>query len=107
MTIVKILKREDGGHSNQTMYSMTPAIFPVPDGYCLVPDTMLPLENFPYGDLEAEEIDGVMTLTKWTAEELPPEPEPQPPVPSEQDDINAMLVDHELRLSLLELGGDI
>lgn len=27
--------------------------------------------------------------------------------PSEQDDINAMLIDHELRLSILELGGDI
>lgn len=33
-----------------------------------------------------------------------PEPEPGPYVPTEQDDTNAMLVDHEYRLTLLELG---
>ncbi len=107
MTIVKLEKCEDGSHNNQTILNVTPAIFPVPNGYCLVPDDMMPLEHFPYGDLEAEEIGGIMTLTKWTAGEVPPAPEPEPPEPSEQDDINAMLIDHELRLSLLELGGDV
>lgn len=35
----------------------------------------------------------------------PPEPEPEPePVPDPQDDTDAMLVDHELRITMLELG---
>ena len=34
-----------------------------------------------------------------------PEPEPQPePAPTEEDDTASMLVDHEYRLTLLELG---
>lgn len=33
-------------------------------------------------------------------------PEPIPPEPTEEDDMNAMLVDHEYRLVLLELGID-
>lgn len=31
-------------------------------------------------------------------------PEPTPPEPTEEDDMNAMLVDHEYRLTLIELG---
>ena len=31
-------------------------------------------------------------------------PEPEPPEPTEEDDVNAMLVDHEYRLTLVELG---
>ena len=45
--------------------------------------------------------DGVLTLTNE------PEPEPVEPVdpePTAQDDTDAMLIDHELRLTLLELG---
>ncbi len=33
-----------------------------------------------------------------------PEPAPTPPEPTEEDDVNGMLVDHEYRLTLLELG---
>lgn len=39
--------------------------------------------------------------------ELMPEPEPEPeptPEPTEADDTASMLVDHEFRLTLLELG---
>lgn len=32
---------------------------------------------------------------------------PKPPEPTEEDDINNMLVDHELRISMLEIGGEI
>ena len=32
---------------------------------------------------------------------------PEPSEPTEEDDINQMLVDHELRISMLEIGGEI
>lgn len=43
----------------------------------------------------------------YTYEVVPesePEPTPEPPEPTEEDDVNGMLVDHEYRLTLLELG---
>lgn len=49
---------------------------------------------------------GVMTVTGWTPGEIP-EPDPEPEAddtPTEADDTAAMLVDHEYRLTLLELG---
>lgn len=101
MTLVRIEPNSNGSHSNQT------ASFP-PDykprrGWAVVPSD-LATPNFPFGEVEAEEIDGIMTVTKWTAGEMPPAP-PEPE-PTEEDDINAMLVDHELRLSMLEMGID-
>jgi hypothetical protein len=48
-------------------------------------------ENFPFGEVEVEEIDGVMTVTKWVAGEMP-EPEPLPEAdPTTEDILNAML----------------
>lgn len=44
-------------------------------------------------------------MTEGYTYELIPEPEPKPePEPTAEDDMNAMLVDHEYRLTLLELG---
>lgn len=37
-------------------------------------------------------------------EEILPEPEPAPSEPTEEEDTSAMLIDHEYRLTLLELG---
>lgn len=96
--MIKILPFENGAHDNQTYFGR------LPDGWAIIPDNLIPLKNFPFGEVEAEEINGVMTLTKWTAGTIPEPPEPQPPEPTEQDDVNAMLVDHELRIMDLELG---
>jgi hypothetical protein len=52
----------------------------IPEGWAVIPDEM-ETPNFPYGDLSAEEIVGVMTVTSWTPGEMPepiPEPEPEP-----------------------------
>lgn len=77
MKIVEIAGLDNGGHRNQD------GIGVVPDGWAVVPED-LPTENFPFGELTAEEIDGVMTVTSW--EPLPmPEPEPLP----DPDDIPA------------------
>lgn len=95
MRIVKIEAFDNGAHSNQTSN-----IGFVPEGYAVIPDDM-ETENFPFGEVEAEEIDGVMTVTKWTPGEIP---EPVEEEPSPQEDMDAMLVDHEYRLTLLEYG---
>ena len=83
----------NGAHKNQSGGAC-------PEGWAIIPDDMV-LENFPFGDVTAEEIDGVLTVTGWKAGELPPEPEPEP---TEEDDIEMLLVDHEYRITLLELG---
>lgn len=75
MKIIKIAQLENGGHYNQTI-NRTIAI---PDGWAVIPDDM-ETPNFPFGDIEVEEIDGVMTVTSWMPGEIPePEPEPDPP----------------------------
>ena len=79
MRIVEILALENGAHRNQTVFGeITP-----PDGWVVIPDDMV-CENFPFGEVAAEEIDGVTTATSWTPGAMPepepaPEPEPEPP----------------------------
>ena len=98
MLIVEISALSNGAHRNQSGNFLT-----VPDGWAVIPDT-IDTENFPFGEVEVEEVNGVMTVTKWTAGTMPdPEPEPEAE-PTEADDTNAMLVDHEYRLTMLELG---
>jgi hypothetical protein len=104
MIIVEIAKRENGSHRNQTGTFKT-----IPDGWAIIPDGM-ETKNFPFGELTAEEKDGVMTVTSWTAGEIPEQPpkydagQKDVSSPTPQEDINAMLIDHEYRLTLTELG---
>lgn len=74
-TIIEIAQLSNGAHRNQTGSDLS-----VPDGWALLPPevgTPDSLENFPFGDITTEEIDGVMTVTGWAP--LPmPEPEPEP-----------------------------
>lgn len=74
MRIVEILALENGAHRNRTVFGeITP-----PDGWAVIPDDMV-CENFPFGEVAAEEIDGVMTVTSWTPGAMPePEPAPDP-----------------------------
>ena len=74
MRIVEIKAFESGGHDNQTVNG----IIPVPEGWAVVPDD-LAVRNFPFGEVEAAEVDGVMTVTKWTPGVVPdPDPVPDP-----------------------------
>lgn len=95
MRIIKISAETSGGHAYQTINHIST----IPNGWAVIPDNM-ETPNMPYGDITVEEIDGVISVTSWVARE---NPEPTP-IPSAQDDIDAMLVDHELRLTMLELG---
>ena len=69
MKIIKIEVGPSGGHENQASNVWVV----IPDELALVPDDM-ETENFPYGDIEVENIDGVLTVTRWTPGSLP-EPE--------------------------------
>lgn len=95
MRIIEITALESGAHRNRTYNGS------LPDGWA-VDRYNLCVENFPFGDVTVEEVDGVMTVTSWTPGTRPEaEPEPEP---TAQEDTDAMLIDHEYRLTLLELG---
>lgn len=85
MIIVEIIALDNGAHRNQSGNMNT-----IPDGWAVIPDEM-ETENFPFGDVTAEEIDGIMTVTSWAPGDIP-EPESEPtPEPTTEEILNAML----------------
>lgn len=85
MRIIEINALDNGAHRNQTGNFSA-----VPDGWAVIPDNMV-CENFPFGEVEVAEIDGIMTVTKWTPG-IMPEPEPEPePEPTQLDIIEAQV----------------
>ena len=84
MRMIEIVALDNGAHRNQTLHGKLPI------GWALIPDNM-ECENFPFGEVTAEEIDGVMTVTEWVPGEIP-EPEPVPePEPTQLDTIEAQV----------------
>ena len=77
MRAIEIAALSNGAHRNQTGLDV------IPDGWAVIPDDMV-CENYPFGVVIAEAIDGVMTVTGWTPGAIPepepaPEPDPEPP----------------------------
>lgn len=73
MRIIEIAPLENGAHRNQSG-----GLSVVPEGWAVIPADLV-TENFPFGEVEVAEINGVMTVTKWTPGEMPePEPIPEP-----------------------------
>lgn len=98
MRIVKIESLENGAHVNKAgNFSYVPA------GYAVIPDSMTLPASFPFVDLEVKEIGGIMTVVSMSEREVPVV-EPVKAEPSAQDDTDALLIDHEYRITLLELG---
>ena len=88
MRAIEIAALSNGAHRNQTGLDV------LPDGWAKISDEM-ETQNFPFGVVTAEEIDGVMTVTGWTPGAMPePEPAPEP-----EPEHSATL---EARLSALE-----
>lgn len=91
MKIIEISALTNGAHRNQTVDFST-----IQNGWALLPPE-LETPNFPFGNVTAEEIDGVMTVTAWAPLPIPePEPEPDPEPTTEErvaalEDENAML----------------
>lgn len=79
MRFIEIKTLDNGSHRNQTG-----TLTKIPDGWAVIPDDM-ETANFPFGEIEVKEIDGVMTVTKWTAGTIPEVEEAEKPVsPIEQ-----------------------
>ena len=86
MRAIEIAALSNGAHRNQTGLDV------LPDGWAVIPDDMV-CENFPFGEVTAAEIDGVMTVTSWIPGTMPePEPKPKPkpdPEPETPTDLEA------------------
>lgn len=100
MTIIEISVLENGAHRNQSGNMCT-----IPDGWAVIPDGM-ETENFPFGNVAVEEINGVMTVTSWTPGVMPePEPEPEP-VKSIYDRVNELESENKLLTAKTEAQSD-
>ena len=99
MRLIKIEAEASGGHAYLTIDRLST----LPNGWAIIPDEM-ETPNLPYGDITVEEKFGVPTVTSWTPGEMPEAPLEPSPQPTAQDDTDTMLIDHEYRLTLLELG---
>lgn len=96
MQIVKIAANENGAHKNQSFHGV------IPEGWALIPANM-ELENFPFGEVTAEEKGGVMIVTGWTPGELPePDPEPEP-VPTLAERVSTLEASNAEMTEALEL----
>lgn len=96
MRIIEIAPLSNGAHRNQSGDIRT-----IPAGWAVIPNDLV-TENFPFGEVTAEEIGGVMTVTSWVAGELP-EPEPMPdPEPTEMDKLRA-----DVDYIAMEMGVDL
>ena len=77
MRIIEIIALDNGAHRNQNG-----GLSVVPDGWAVIPADM-ECDNFPFGEIEVAEVDGVVTVTNWTPGEMPePEPIPEPEEPT-------------------------
>lgn len=83
MRLVEIAALENGAHRNQTIDIPTV----IPTGWAVIPDGM-ETENFPFGEVTAEETGGVMTVTNWTPGTIP-EPGPAPVLPPSNEELAA------------------
>ena len=72
MRIIEIAPLSNGAHRNQSGSFRT-----IPTGWAVIPNSMA-TDNFPFGEVAVEEIDGVMTVTSWTPGEIPAAPAPAP-----------------------------
>lgn len=87
---IEIAALENGAHRNQTGGMSTP-----PNGWALIPPGMV-CENFPFGEVTAEEVNGVMTVTSWTPGVIPDPEEPPEEEPTTEELLNILMgVDEE------------
>lgn len=74
MKIIEIKTLPNGAHRNQQGDFENISV-----GYAVIPDDV-ETPNFPFGEIEVEEIDGVMTVTKWIPGIIPDVEEPEQPI---------------------------
>ena len=108
MYIIKTEPNKGGGRPPLQKWNALKA----PEGYTLCPDEFYEVfySTHPAGFVNILVSDGMVTEMSINQEAIDnylanlPEPEVIVPEPTAQDDTDAILVDHEYRLTLLELG---
>ncbi|MGM9566451.1 hypothetical protein [Evtepia sp.] len=95
MKIIMIAPCENGAHENQEVSGL----LEIPEGWAIIPDNMEIPDTFPFVSIQ---VDGNI-VTDMKPGVVPEQPVVEP-LPTPQEDNDAMLVDHEYRLTLLELG---
>lgn len=105
MKIIEIIPLDNGAHRNQNSGDLKV----VPDGWAIIPDNMEFPQTFPFVNITVDKDGNVTTIeanqeaydaAKASEEEIES-------TPSIQDDIDTMLIDHEYRLTMLELFSEI
>ena len=85
MRIIEIATLGNGAHRNQSG-----GLSVVPSGWAVIPADLV-TENFPFGEITMEDINGVPTVTYWSP--LPmPEPEPVPEAEPTADELMDILL---------------
>ena len=84
MKMLEIVALPNGAHRNQTFHGI------IPGGWAVIPDDMAIPETFPFVNIEAKKVDGVMTVTSMTAGVMP-EVKPEEPKPTQLDIIEAQV----------------
>lgn len=74
MQIIEIQSLKNGAHKNQAGDFSN-----IPEGWAVIPDDVK-TPNFPFGEVEVENINGVMTVTRWIAGVVPEVEEPEEPI---------------------------
>lgn len=93
MRIIEIVAQSNGAHRSQVGNFSS-----LPEGWAVIPARLTIPDTFPFVNIE---VDG-QRVTSITAGIVPETKEEY--IPTAKDDTDAMLVDHEYRLTLLELG---
>lgn len=100
MKIIEINALDNGAHRNQNgKFTIAP------NGWAIIPDDMEIPETFPFVNFTVDEDGNVTTIeaNQEAYDAAKASEEEVKSTPSVQDDIDTMLVDHEYRLTILEL----
>lgn len=96
MKIIEVSALPNGAHRNMASSGISKA----PDGWAVIPEELDIPDTFPFVGIEAEEIDGIMTVTALTPG-APPEPDLDPikaqRIAQSKVDLAAYLEDHPIQ----------
>ena len=82
MKLIEIETLSNGSHRN-----LVCDLEVIPNGWAKIPDDM-ETPNFPFGEVRVKEVNGIMTVTKWTPDEIPEISEVETPI-SELEQLRA------------------
>lgn len=98
MKMLEIAELENGAHRNQTYNGELPL------GWALLPEELGVLQNFPFGSVKVQEVEGLSVVVSWEPGELP-EPSSEKEQPTQFDLLEAQVTYTALMTDTLLEGG--